>query len=198
MRHQEGRPLRRFERLSRLGDYEVEPHQVDPRGWNIVGPGGRDIGEVKDVLVDTETMTARYLDVELDTSAFDLGDDPHVIVPIQHAHREGDRKKLIVDNLSAARVAELYEAREKHQMQFWDQWWGSGPAGSEGSWSTRVSRRVPPDELHRIIDEVRPGERVRIPVVSEEVVVERRPVHSDELITARERDMRDPRTRDER
>ena len=43
---------------------------------------------------------------------------------------------------------------------------------------TRITRRdaVPAEDLNRAIEDVRPGETVRIPVVNEEIIVERRPV----------------------
>ena len=28
--------MTRFERLSRLGDYKIDKHQADPRGWDLV------------------------------------------------------------------------------------------------------------------------------------------------------------------
>ena len=41
--------------------------------------------------------------------------------------------------------------------------------------ATRVGRVVQHEELQRVIDGVQPGETVRIPVVNEEIVVQRRP-----------------------
>lgn len=43
----------RLERLSRLGGYKVDRRQRDPRGWTVVNPDGRRIGEVADLVVDT-------------------------------------------------------------------------------------------------------------------------------------------------
>ena len=192
--HQSG-PVHRFERLSRLGKYEVEKHQVDPRGWDIVGRDGRTIGEVRDLVVDTEKMTARYLDVELDTKLFDLRGDAHVMVPVERAQRDGTHKRLVVDGLTTERVADLCMAREDHYAQFWDKWWAvdAGATREPAAW-TRAGA-LPDADVRRAIEEVRPGEQVRIPVVREEIIVERRPVHADELVTAREQqDVAPPRT----
>jgi hypothetical protein len=195
MTHQQNGPWRRFERLSYLRDYEVERHQVDPRGWNIRGRDGRTIGEVKDLVVDTESMRARYLDVELDAKLFDLRDDPRVLVPVERAHRDGDHRRLTVDGLTTERVPQLCAARAQHYAEFWDKWWGvSDSTAGEQTWVTRVAPRTSTDALHRAIDDVRPGEQVRIPVVKEEVIIERRPVHPDELVTAKERDALDRHT----
>jgi uncharacterized protein (TIGR02271 family) len=42
-----------LQRLSRLTDYEVEAGYPDIRGWTLYDEADRDIGEVKDVLIDT-------------------------------------------------------------------------------------------------------------------------------------------------
>ena len=183
MKHAHTERLRPHEPLSRLEGFQVGPHQLDPRGWKVLTPEGRAVGQVKDLIVDTERMRARYLDVELDTSAFELHDDPHVLVPVERARREGDHHRLIVDGFTAARVAELIEARDRHRAGFWDQWWAGGAESPDAG--RQVSRpvrslgeggTVAQDDLRRALDEVRPGEQVRIPVVAEEIVVERRPV----------------------
>jgi|GEM_PF-2491528 len=54
--------------LGRLRNYHVAPGDPDVRGWLVLGADGRRIGEVDDLLVDTEALRARYLDVTLDSS----------------------------------------------------------------------------------------------------------------------------------
>jgi sporulation protein YlmC with PRC-barrel domain len=170
---------RRLERLSRLADYDVGRNDPDPRGWTVVNREGRSVGEVKDLIVDTERMAATYLDVELDTKLFDLRhDDPHVLVPVERAHRDG--KRLVVEDINSNWVTELCAARELDRRDFWDRWWHRDEVRHEPARDTRISRPVPSDEVRRAIEDVRPGEAVKIPVVKEEIVVERRPVTRDE------------------
>ncbi len=189
MRQEYMSPVRRFERLSRLRDCAVGKGQIDPRGWAVVNAERRAIGHVKDLIVDTERMTGAYLDVELDRKLFDLLDDYHILVPMPHAHRDGDHKRLLVDGLTRERVAAAAIAREAHQREFWDRWWEPDRAPAhERDWSPRITRGAHPEDLRRALDDVRPGETVRIPVVHEEIVVERRPVHSDEHVLARGHD----------
>lgn len=122
MRSDHDAPGRRLERLSRLRDHDVARHEPDPRGWRVVNRDGRAIGEVTDLIVDTDRMKAAYLDVELDARLFDLQhDDPHVLVPLDRAHRAG--KRLLVEDISRAWVDELRTARDVHQREFWDRWW---------------------------------------------------------------------------
>ena len=158
--------MKRFERLSRLSDYKVDKHQVDPRGWDIVNAEHRSIGEVRDLIVDMETMRGVYLDVELDAKLFDLrGRDARVMIPLERAERHGDRKHLMVNGLDSARVQELCAERERHVYDFWESYW---------------RRNVSAEDLRRALEHARPGEQVRIPTLDEEIVVERRPLVTDE------------------
>ena len=193
MRSENAVPARRLERLSRLPKYEVERHDPDPRGWSVVNREGRHVGSVKDLLVDTERMTATYVDVELDTKLFDFrGDDPHVLVPVERARQDGNR--LVVEDISTEWVTDVRAARARHQYDFWDRYWHRAevPDDQQGR-ATRIQTRTEPEDLHRVIDEVRPGQEVRIPVVKEEIVVERRPVEREEIVVNRATDEPPPR-----
>jgi sporulation protein YlmC with PRC-barrel domain len=163
--------LRRMERLSRMGDFDVAPREPDPRGWTVVNREGRAVGEVKDLIVDTDRMAATYLVVELDTKLFGLRDhDPRVLVPVERAHRQG--RRLVVEDIAPGWVSELRSARELQDREFWDRWWHRSEPGR----GTPITRRVATEELSRALDDLRPGESVRIPVADEEIVVERRPI----------------------
>ena len=150
-------------------------------------------------------MRSRYLDVELDTAIFDLRADPHVLVPVEQARRDGTHHRLIVDGLTVERVAQLSEARERYIDDFWERWWfgDAQPHATETHVRYAAAVGAPPDpriseplvpephhaepqptvggaaskdDLRRVLEGVKPGEQVRIPVVEEEIVVERRPV----------------------
>jgi hypothetical protein len=187
MRSEPAVPARRLERLSRLPKYEVERHQPDPRGWTVVNGEGRHVGSVKDLLVDTERMTATYVDVELDTKVLDLGDDdPHVLVPIERARQDG--KRLVVNDISREWASELRTARDRDRYEFWDRFWHRDAGDDPRRRATTTYTRTDPGGLQRAIDEVRPGQEVRIPVVREEIVVERRPVEREEIVVNRAAD----------
>jgi hypothetical protein len=104
-------------------------------------------------------------------------------VPVERAHTEG--KRVVVDDISGSWVNDLRAAREEHQHAFWDRWWHRGESRHETSVAPHATNRVPSDELNRAINEVRPGEAVRIPVVQEEIVVERRAVTREEPVVNR-------------
>jgi hypothetical protein len=158
--------------------YDVAPSEPDPRGWKVVNRERRRVGEVRDLIVDRERMVATYLDVELDNKRFDFaGDDPHVLVPVDRADREG--RTVIVEDIDSGWVSDLRRARETHFHEFWHRWWQSGEPSVTRS-GPQISRRAHPDTLNRVLDDVRPGETVRIPLVEEEIIVERRRVPKDD------------------
>jgi hypothetical protein len=182
--------MKRFERLSRLNGYGVDSHHRDPRGWDIVNADHRSIGEVKDLIVDTSTMKAVYVDVELDAKMFDLGGDPHIFIPVERAEREGKHKHLIVAGLDSVRMQELLVERERHHYEFWDTWWRRGSSAADASWSPTISQQLSVNELRRALENVRPGEHVRIPIFNEEIVIERRPLSREEQPATRPADER--------
>jgi len=183
MKHEHMSRMERFERLSYLRDFTVARDQVDPRGWKVLNVEGHVVGEVKELIVDTDRMRAAYLDVELDRKAFELR-DPHVLVPMSRARRDGDHRRLIVEGLTRERIADLRAARETHMREFWSRWWDEDRASvSDRDWSPHIARTVAREDLQHALETVRPGETVRIPVVTEEIVVERR-VYSEDAPVA--------------
>jgi hypothetical protein len=51
--------------LSKLHNYRISEGDPDVRGWEVLGADGRMIGTVDDLLVDTEALRVRYLNVNL-------------------------------------------------------------------------------------------------------------------------------------
>lgn len=182
-------PRRRWERLSRMHGFGVSSNHRDPRGWTVVDRDRRPVGEVKDLVVDTDRMTATYLDVELERKLFDARDeDPHVLVPIEYAKPDG--RRVVIEPISPRWFDDLRSARDAHELEFWDEWW----ARTDGHATTDrgpVISRLDRDQIERAIDDVRPGETVRIPVADEEIVIERRPVVRDTGPVPQEAEMRE-------
>ena len=123
--HYETPAIRRFERLGHLGDHRVAKGMLDPRGWKVADGNGQVVGEIKDLIVDTDRMVAEFIDVELDTKLFTLRGDPHILVPMTQAHRDGEGRRLIVRELTRSRVGALLLARDERQIAFWRECWGS-------------------------------------------------------------------------
>jgi sporulation protein YlmC with PRC-barrel domain len=177
--------------MSRLKDYTVEKGLADPRGWKVVDSAGHVVGEVTDLVVDTDRMAGSYLEVELDTTMFGATDEPRILVPMSRAERDGSQRRVTVPRLTRSRINALYEARAQHEASFWDDWWREGESDAHDASGVRndgtspAAERTSRDaELGRTVSDIRPGEAVRIPAGREELVVERRRVSPEEAMTA--------------
>ena len=72
----------RLKKLGQLGDYAVAPGDPDPRGWRVDSSDGRRLGSVADLIVNTQSMEAEYLDVEIDRRLTPGADRArHLVVP---------------------------------------------------------------------------------------------------------------------
>jgi sporulation protein YlmC with PRC-barrel domain len=73
----------RLKKFGQLGDYAVAPGDPDPRGWRVDSSDGRRLGSVADLIVNTDSMEAEYLDVEIDPRLTPGADRArHLVVPI--------------------------------------------------------------------------------------------------------------------
>lgn len=94
--------------LKQLGGYRIADGAPDVRGWSVVAGDGSTVGNVADLIVDTEAETIRYLVI---------GDHstPAVLVPIGYSRvdRKNQRIELPVlapEDLPALRVYEEGES----------------------------------------------------------------------------------------
>jgi hypothetical protein len=69
-----------LKKLKELDDLTVASGDPDPRGWHVEAADGTDVGHVKDLIVDTAEMKAKYLDVEVDPALTNTR-KRHVLVP---------------------------------------------------------------------------------------------------------------------
>lgn len=92
--------------LDDLHDVKIADGEPDVRGWDVKDAGGRMLGKVADLLVDTGAMKVRYLELKLDEdvaneAAQATGElDPrieatrHVLVPIGAASLDDDKDEV--------------------------------------------------------------------------------------------------------
>lgn len=92
-------------------NYEVADGQPDIRGWDVKDVNGKDIGDVKDLIFDKQSLKVRYMVVDLDDNDFDL-DDRKVLIPIGlgELHDKGD--DVILPSVTAAQLAALPEYKD--------------------------------------------------------------------------------------
>ncbi|HSL72692.1 MAG TPA: PRC-barrel domain-containing protein [Longimicrobiales bacterium] len=79
-------------RLEDLDGFTVASGEPDIRGWEVRTVGGREIGEVDDLLIDP--MRAEVVKIDVDIN----GSDRHAEVPIRAVQLDRDRKVVIVDS----------------------------------------------------------------------------------------------------
>lgn len=95
--------------LSDLSDVEVADGERDIRGWDVVGHDRNSIGEVHDLLVDTDALKVRYMDVELHREVVSADRDRHVLIPIGYARLDEERDRVMVNNIATTAAGSLPE-----------------------------------------------------------------------------------------
>ncbi len=202
--------------LSELDDFKVADGAPDVRGWDVVADGGRKVGEVKELLVSPEERRVRYLCVDLDGSSnrtlVPIGaarlDDDHdrVIVPssvlssVQGVSGytggapSSTYERSLRDKLGVGGAAGASAYASEHYDE--DRFYGNRHR-LEGGDARRLVRME--EELQVGKRQVQAGEvhvrkhvetehvRESVPVMREEVTVERRPVSADSGLAANAR-----------
>lgn len=102
---------RRVAPLGELDDYKVADGDPDIRGWDVTTQDGRKVGEVDELLVDTEAMRVRYIAVDLNDDL--AGDDRSVLVPIGAAHLDDEADRVLVVGISREQFTTLPEYRRE-------------------------------------------------------------------------------------
>jgi len=197
--------------MSELSNYKIEEGDPDPRGWSVVGTDGYRIGTVTDLLVDTSAMKVRQLLIDaaegtsegqsfvtLDVDNIELRAGSREVVARGHAGQGFDR--------GAHRYAGTYGAdtkgREAERLTRSEEELAIGKREVERG-EVRVSKHVTTEQVREpvtrrreeVVIERRPVEagvradaatigeaEVRVPLMEEEVIVEKRPVVKEELV----------------
>ena len=97
--------------LDDLDDFKVADGEPDIRGWKVKSSDGLRIGKVEDLLVDTDRLLVRYLEVKLDKRLARADAQRHVLVPIGTARLDVDRDEVL---LARTRADVLAGPRYEH------------------------------------------------------------------------------------
>ncbi len=85
--------------LDELSDYKVASDDCDVRGWKVKDADNRTIGKVDDLLVNKKAERVVYLDVDVDKSLLEDGDDTDEIPAMDGAYgfmnKDGDNHLII-------------------------------------------------------------------------------------------------------
>jgi sporulation protein YlmC with PRC-barrel domain len=102
-------------RLNDLSDFKVADGFPDPRGWDVKTTDGQTVGKVGDLIVDTQQMRVRYVDVELERSVGELARDAatpgdqerHTLLPIGSVELDDARDDVRVSGYTLEQIAGL-------------------------------------------------------------------------------------------
>lgn len=87
---------RHLARLDDMDEYEIADGEPDIRGWEVRSVDGRRIGTVNGLLVDTEAMMVRYVELELNQELAVDDDHRHAILPIGTARLDDEKDEMVV------------------------------------------------------------------------------------------------------
>jgi len=201
-------------------DLAVAENEPDVRGWSVVSTSGETLGEVDDLIVDTDLMKVRFLEIDPENgTGADAASARYL--PIADVDLEPDTKRVIVasgawtisagrpaiDIPRAARDAAEDDRQPAQRLTRAEEEVRIGKRTVEAG-EVRVGKHVETEHRHHEVAlnredvhvERRPvtdgGDRsaeirasdveIVVPVVEEEVTVEKRPIVKEELIISKE------------
>jgi ferritin-like metal-binding protein YciE/sporulation protein YlmC with PRC-barrel domain len=88
-------------------DYEIKDGEPDITGWNVLNQTGEKLGEVEDLLFDTEARKVRYLIVGLQANGAEVLEDKYIAVPIGIAQLHSEEDDVILPVVSGAELNNL-------------------------------------------------------------------------------------------
>ena len=96
--------------LAHLGDIEDEYMLADPvpdfRGWPVTLPDHRRVGMVDDIVLDTSTMTGRYVEVRVDHGVLLSDEDRWVLVPVESVRIDHEESRVVIDHVPVGGLAD--------------------------------------------------------------------------------------------
>jgi hypothetical protein len=81
----------RLTRLKDLRHFKIVDGEPDIRGWNVYSATGRELGEIEDLLVDTDLEEVVMVDIDLKR------DDRHTLAPIKAAWIDREHKRVVLN-----------------------------------------------------------------------------------------------------
>jgi uncharacterized protein (TIGR02271 family) len=219
--------------LDKLSDFKVADGYTDIRGFDAYTDDGREVGEVDQLLVDPAAQRVAAITIDVDRDLLDAGRDPRVQVPIEHVEINTSNQRITIegagvgylglagasrhdaaapsitgaagtiardqDNRAAGATRTSVDDEERivlagEELDLRKQRVDAGAVEIDKRVETEHVRESVPVMREEVTIERRPvtdatntearfdGNEIRIPIVEEEVVVEKRAVVKEELI----------------
>ena len=200
--------------ISELSNYTIEKGDPDPRGYVVLADDGDEVGVVDDLIVNTREMKVEYLVVSPNRDSVARGDATgSVLLPARDADVRDASREVIARRFSAATTAETRpvasglsgaDERDHARLTRSEEELHVGKREvSRGE--ARIGKRVETEHVsepvtrrrEEVVVERRPveagarahatisDEEIRVPLMEEEVVVEKRPVVKEELVVGK-------------
>lgn len=153
--------------MHELDGYTIADGEPDIRGWDVRTLNGREIGEIEDLLIDTERGEVVMVEVGLREGGV------RAEVPIRSVQLDRDNKSVIVDS---GDIDARHDQRPRDRMQAVERHdevrdaRGDAPARSDAPRAVTYGTRE------------READRAMIDDDTEEVVIERRPVIEEVVV----------------
>jgi len=106
----ENKDNKRLQELRHSG-WEISEGEPDITGWDVKLASGEEIGEVDDLIFDTESRKVRYLKVDLDGKVLD-SESRDVLVPIGLAQLQNLSHNVVLNNVTLEQLRALPEYDE--------------------------------------------------------------------------------------
>ena len=149
--------------LSRLTSFRMADGEPDVRGWPVVAADGAALGRVVELLVDPATSEIAAILIATPQSGSAQGGGRSVL-PMEHVHIDDRQDRLVADAAGLTGYADEAQAASTADSAA-----ASAVNGADLSRAT-TSRDANGDEV------------IRVPVVEERLVVEKRPVVTEMLV----------------
>lgn len=203
--------------LSEMKNYKVSEEDPDVRGWNVVAADGQQVGTVRDLLIDTSRMKVEYFavgdgrsdDVLVPAASAQVDSSRRQVVvsgtipSSTGTERMGSRGTAADDATDYRRDRDDYRddrrlTRSEEELRIGKREVEAGEVVVAKHVETEHIHQDVPLERERVRVERRPvsdvhasahigADEIRVPVIEEELVIEKRPVVKEELIISKER-----------
>ncbi len=102
-------------RLLELGGsgYEIVDGEPDIRGWEVKDESGKKIGEVDELIFDSQANKVRYIVLDLEDNMLDM-ESKNVLVPIGLAELHEEDDDVLLPGVTSAQLRALPEYEKNH------------------------------------------------------------------------------------
>jgi len=164
-----------LKRLSDDNDFEVANGEPDVRGWAVKTASGQTIGTVSDLVIDSDAMKVRQLEVSFEGST-GASRDQRALIPIEAADLDRDDQCVIIHGMTPEQIRTPRSDRSANTTT--ENRTYERPSGSQESKRlTRAEEELRIGKRAVQAGEVRVRKHVETEHVSEPISLEKERVH---------------------